>query len=214
MSSPSKRSQHRISVIRPLHPSLLILGSQMAAAARAGSLIPKTLVLNADYLPISVTSAVRSLTLLREQRAHVVEMASDLIKSEREVWACPSVIALSRYVHISSDSALDRLRRNSVTRHQIMRRDGGACQYCNAPATTVDHIIPRSKGGGSTWENLVAACTPCNAKKGSKDLQETNMHLRRPVPPRPSERHQLTSPLPLTLAVSRNSVWRKYLRRG
>ena len=99
----------------------------MTAAARVNNLIPKTLVLNADYLPISVTTAVRSLALLRERRAHVVEMASSMIKSERKAWACPSVIALSRYVHISTDSALDRLRRNT-TRHQIMKRDGGKCQ--------------------------------------------------------------------------------------
>ena len=83
-------------------------------------------------------------------------------------------------------------------------------QYCSATATTVDHIIPRSKGGGSIWDNLVAACSPCNAKKGNKDLQETTMKLRRPVPPKPSERHHLMS-WPCDLAASPNhTTWQKY----
>ncbi len=81
-------------------------------------------------------------------------------------------------------SATDRV---ALNRRAVFVRDGHRCQYCNAPAENIDHVIPRSKGGPHTWENVVAACRPCNARKMDHNLAETNMHLRR-QPRAPRER--------------------------
>ena len=77
--------------------------------------------------------------------------------------------------------------RVALNRRAVFVRDGHRCQYCNAPAENIDHVIPRSKGGPHTWENVVAACRPCNARKMDHLLHETNMRLRR-QPRAPRER--------------------------
>src|SRR5690606_18760839 len=78
-------------------------------------------------------------------------------------------------------------RRAPLNRRGVFARDGHRCQYCGAAAESIDHVVPRSKGGPHTWENVVAACRPCNVRKGDRLLAHTSMHLRRlPVAPRES----------------------------
>lgn len=179
----------------------------------ARNLLPRTLVLNADYQPISITSAVRSIALLREKKAHAVEMTSDVLKSELQSWVCPSVIVLSTYVKLKQPGPVSV--RITPSRREILKRDGHECQYCRAPATTLDHIVPRSKGGSSTWENLVAACWPCNLKKGNMDLEQTPLRLRRaaqkPSFRQPVELINSLSGLAERADGSHRAVWRKYL---
>src|SRR5581483_8267624 len=100
---------------------------------------------------------------------------------ERLVVPVPSVVRLRTFVSVPFR------RRVAVSRVAVMARDAGMCQYCGSRADSIDHVIPRSKGGTHTWENVVAACRPCNARKMDRYLHETNMRLRRP-PRAPRER--------------------------
>lgn len=173
---------------------------------RRGNLIPKTLVLNADYNPISVTSANRSIMLCRANKALALEESDQLLRSENESIPCPSVIVLSRYVKVNR--LISRTVRDTASRYEIMARDNWECQYCGSAATTIDHIVPISKGGPSTWKNLVAACWSCNNKKGSKPLTETGMTLRRPAEaPSPWENWKIRS----QPDCNHRHAWRKYL---
>ena len=132
----------------------------------------KTLVLNADYTPLSITSAIRSLGLIDSQKAFALEMSPHHLRSEALRLACPSVIVLAQYVKKQAPWAVAR-----ADRYSVYRRDNGVCQYCSAPATTMDHVVPKSKGGDSSWSNIVACCLACNLRKGSKLLSQTSMTL-------------------------------------
>ena len=150
-----------------------------ATVAAEGATAPgrawhKTLVLNADYTPLSITSAIRSLGLIDRQKAFALEMSPHHLHSEVLRLACPSVIVLAQYVKKTPPWAVAGADRLSV-----FRRDRGVCQYCSAPATTVDHVVPKSKGGDSSWSNLVCACLACNLRKGNKLLSQTSMSLVR-----------------------------------
>lgn len=141
----------------------------------------QTLVLNADYTPLSVTTAVRALMLEVSNKATVLETSGGFVRSEFLKLATPSVIVLASYVphrgkRVRSDAPT---LKQIADRDSIFRRDDYECQYCAAEATTIDHVLPRSKGGTSTWENQVACCSPCNAKKGNKLLAQTSMKLRK-----------------------------------
>src|SRR5688572_10405914 len=94
-------------------------------------------------------------------------------------WDRPSVILLQRYVRIPSGRAVP------VSRRGVLRRDSQRCGYCSSSATTIDHVLPRSRGGADSWENLVACCLRCNNVKGDRTPQEMNWQLRfTPHPPR------------------------------
>jgi 5-methylcytosine-specific restriction endonuclease McrA len=92
------------------------------------------------------------------------------------------VIRLVSYVRVPRDT-----HGRKITRRAVFARDGWTCQYCGSRSNlTVDHVIPRSKGGTSTWDNIVASCAPCNRRKGDSLPAQANMHLRRqPSPPQP-----------------------------
>lgn len=139
----------------------------------------RTLVLNAGFEPLAVVSFKRALVLVMNDKATV--LAADEENPVRGIFGSldrPSVILLSRYVRVPSG---DRI---PVSRRGVLRRDGQRCAYCGAGASTVDHVIPRSRGGGDTWENLVAACLRCNNIKGDRTPQEMGWELRvRPKPP-------------------------------
>jgi 5-methylcytosine-specific restriction endonuclease McrA len=97
-------------------------------------------------------------------------------------WDRPAVIILSRYVRVPG------ARRVPVTRRGVLRRDGHRCGYCGKAASTIDHVMPRSRGGKDTWENLVACCLRCNNVKGDRTPQEMQWELRLvPQPPRGSQ---------------------------
>ncbi|HWU46093.1 MAG TPA: HNH endonuclease [Humibacter sp.] len=133
----------------------------------------RTLVLNAGYEPLAVVSFRRALALVMNQKATVIE-----IDDEHPVWGIqvvydrPSVIVLTRYVRIPRGRAVP------VSRRGVLRRDAHRCGYCGATATTIDHVMPRSRGGADSWENLVACCLRCNNVKGDRTPAELGWRLR------------------------------------
>jgi 5-methylcytosine-specific restriction endonuclease McrA len=137
----------------------------------------RTLVLNAGYEPLSVVSFRRALVLVMNNRAVIVEADSD-----NPVWTVagplerPTVIVLTRYVKLPNQRSIP------VSRRGVLRRDGARCAYCQGHATTIDHVIPRSRGGEDSWENLVACCLGCNNLKGDRTPKE--MGWRMHVAPR------------------------------
>jgi 5-methylcytosine-specific restriction endonuclease McrA len=139
----------------------------------------RTLVLNAGFEPLAVVSFKRALVLVMNQKATII--AAD---AEHPVWGSsgsydrPSVILLTRYVRIPSARLIP------VSRRGVLRRDGQRCAYCAGSANTIDHVLPRSRGGQDSWENLVACCLHCNNAKGNRTPSEMGWHLRvRPKPP-------------------------------
>ncbi len=140
----------------------------------------RTLVLNAGYEPLAVVSFKRALVLVMNEKATVI--AAD---SENPVWGStgswerPSVIILRHYVRIPSG------RHVPVSRRGVLRRDNQRCAYCGGSANTIDHVLPRSRGGKDSWENLVACCLRCNNLKGDRTPSEMRWNLRTtPRPPR------------------------------
>jgi 5-methylcytosine-specific restriction endonuclease McrA len=120
------------------------------------------LVLNATYEPLHFTNARRAVTLLLAGKAEPVEASPRVVRSPSRVFALPAVIRLAVFIR---KPFLDRVAFN---KKNILRRDGYTCQYCSrrGERLTVDHIVPRSRGGDTSWTNVVAACLRCNLKKG------------------------------------------------
>jgi len=138
------------------------------------------LVLNATFEPLAVVSQRRAICLVIAEKVETLEHTGREIRSERMALAEPSVVRLSRFVRVPYS------RRRSPNRRGVFARDGHVCQYCTEVAETLDHVVPRSRGGTHTWENVVAACRRCNAVKRDRLLGETTMRLRRrPTPPDP-----------------------------
>jgi 5-methylcytosine-specific restriction endonuclease McrA len=134
------------------------------------------LVLNATFEPINVCTVRRAVVLLLKEKAEVIEQADRELHSERMTMSRPAVIRLVSYVRVPRD-----VHRRKITRRAVFARDGWACQYCGSRSSlTVDHVVPRSKGGGSTWDNIVASCAPCNRRKGDQLPKQVGMHLVRP----------------------------------
>ena len=142
-------------------------------ADRPVTLNSKVLVLNQSYEPISVCSAKKALLLLFLTKAELVEQHDFLvIRSVRDSYPYPTVIRLGAYLRVP-------FKKIELSRKNILRRDGFQCQYCNSrkPPLTVDHIIPRSRGGADQWENLATACVKCNNRKGNRTIEEAGMPL-------------------------------------
>ena len=162
----------------------------------------RVLVLNASYEPINVCTVRRGAVLVLKGRAQLLEEGEGALHSERLELARPCVIRLVRYVRIPRD-----VHRRKITRKAVLARDAYTCQYCGHQASglTVDHVIPRSRGGESVWENIVASCAPCNRKKGNRLPREVKMHpTKRPRPPGPTVFIRIASPrIPL--------AWEPYL---
>ena len=159
------------------------------------------LVLNATFEPINVCTVRRAIVLLLKARAEVLEQGAATLHSERAKFARPTVIRLTTYVRVPRDA-----HRRKITRRAVFARDQWTCQYCGARSNlTVDHVIPRSKGGASSWENIVASCAPCNRRKGNALLRQSGMSLsRQPRTPSPHVFIQVASP---TIPAA----WRAYL---
>jgi 5-methylcytosine-specific restriction endonuclease McrA len=139
----------------------------------------RTLVLNAGFEPLAVVSFKRALVLVMNQKATII--AAD---AEHPGWGSsgsydrPSVILLTRYVRIPSTRLIP------VSRRGVLRRDSQRCAYCGGAANTIDHVLPRSRGGQDTWENLVACCLRCNNAKSDRTPGEMGWNLQvRPKPP-------------------------------
>lgn len=152
----------------------------------------RVLVLNASYEPINVCTMRRAAVLVLKERAEVIERRDGVLHSERLELERPCVIRLVRYVRVPRD-----VHRRKITRRAVLARDAYTCQYCGRESAglTVDHVIPRSRGGSSHWDNIVAACAPCNRKKGNRLPTEAAMPLRTsPKPPGPTVFIRIASP--------------------
>ncbi|MDX1419010.1 MAG: HNH endonuclease [Rubricoccaceae bacterium] len=138
------------------------------------------LVLNQDYRALAVCSVERALVLVFLHKAELVEAHADRhVRSARAQYPWPSIVRLKAYVRVP-------YRRIMLTRRNVLRRDGHRCQYCGSrERLTLDHVLPKSRGGPDAWDNLVAACVPCNNRKGNRTPEEAQMTLRR-RPFRPS----------------------------
>ena len=132
------------------------------------------LVLNQDYSALTLCSVERAMVLIILQKADIVEAVPDrVVRSPRLHFPWPSIVRLKMYVSVP-------YKRIMISRKNILRRDRYRCQYCGSrDRLTVDHVQPKSRGGRDTWENLVAACTPCNNRKGNRTPKEANMPLKR-----------------------------------
>jgi len=159
------------------------------------------LVLNASYEPINVCTVRRAVVLLLKDKADVIEQADRELHSERMTLTRPAVIRLRTYVHVPRD-----VHRRKITRRAVFARDGWTCQYCGSRSSlTVDHVVPRSKGGSSTWDNIVASCAPCNRRKGDSLPRQVGMHpVRKPRIPGPQVFIHVASP---TIPAA----WRQWL---
>jgi len=159
------------------------------------------LVLNATYEPINVCTVRRAVVLLLKDKAEVIEQSEWQLHSASRTMPRPAVIRLVTYIRIPRDT-----HRRKITRRAVFARDGWACQYCGSRTNlTVDHVVPRSKGGASSWENIVASCAPCNRRKGDALPRQVGMRLlRRPRTPHTSVFiHVATPTIP--------TAWQQYL---
>ena len=160
----------------------------------------RALVLNASYEPLSVVPARRAVVWLLREKADLVEANGQRWRSARTEVIVPSVIRLRSYVRVPY------ARRAPLHRRAVFARDQSKCQYCGASAENLDHVIPRSRGGGHTWENVVAACRACNTRKGNRTPDEARMRLRRrPAAPR------LSGWLLVALGNAPDPRWTEYL---
>lgn len=136
-------------------------------------------MLNASYEPLCVVPSRRAVVLVLDRKAEIVHATGAALHSEHLAVDVPSVIRMRYFVKVPYR------RRAALNRRGVFARDGARCQYCGATAESIDHVVPRSRGGEHVWENVVAACRPCNARKRDRLLSETTMALvRRPAVPR------------------------------
>lgn len=158
------------------------------------------LLLNQNYEPLSVCRARRAIVLVMASKAEPLESYDYSARSVTMTMRLPSVLRLNYYVRV-------KRREIPLTKRNILRRDGGVCQYCGRRSTamTTDHVVPRSKNGGESWENLVCACPECNARKGDRTPQQARMSLAR----RPRKPNYFT--FAVTGMPEVPEAWRQYL---
>ena len=130
------------------------------------------LVLNASYEPLNITTWRRAVVMVLKGKAEGLE--HDPVRRIREDTLLPTVIRLRHFVRVPYKPL-------PLTRRNLFHRDGHRCQYCGASAQrlSVDHVVPRSRGGLDTWENVTTACLPCNVRKGNRTPREAAMPLLR-----------------------------------
>ena len=138
----------------------------------------RALLLNASFEPLCVVSARRAVVLVLKEKAEILERNGAEFRSERTAIPAPSVIRLVHFVRVPFRT------RVPLSRRAVFARDGHRCQYCNRGAENIDHVVPRSRGGPHAWENVVASCRACNARKEDRFLHEAGLRLRR-APPAP-----------------------------
>ncbi|MFP5347664.1 MAG: HNH endonuclease [Actinomycetes bacterium] len=142
----------------------------------------RTLVLNAGYEPLAVVSFRRAVVLVLADKAVLLAEEDPPVVAGSMTVPRPSVILLRRYVRLPFKRAVP------VSRRGVLRRDNHRCAYCSGTAATVDHVLPRSRGGKDTWENLVACCVRCNNRKGDRTPEEMgwSLDVLPKVPPGPA----------------------------
>ncbi len=164
------------------------------------------LVLNATYEPLNVVSVRRAVILLLKEKAELVEAAEARLRAEHVEVPVPLVIRLVTYVKVPRRFDLP------LSRRTVLSRDNYTCQYCGdqpgKAELTIDHVLPRSRGGAHMWKNVVTACSPCNRRKGGRTPAEAGMALRRePYQPR-------YIAVALLGHTEARGVWEKYLTYG
>jgi 5-methylcytosine-specific restriction endonuclease McrA len=134
----------------------------------------RVLVLNATFEPINVCTVRRATVLVLKSRAEILERSQHDLHSESLTFPRPIVIRLTSYVRVPRDA-----HRRKITRRAVFARDGWTCQYCGGVrgTLTIDHVIPRSRGGPSSWDNIVTCCAPCNRRKGDRLPRHAGMKL-------------------------------------
>ena len=162
----------------------------------------QVLVLNASYEPLNVCTVRRAHVLVFKGKAEVIEELDRRLTSATDTYPWPHVIRLVTYVRVP------RAVQRKISRRALFARDGWRCVYCGSSSgrLTLDHVVPRSRGGESIWENVVTSCAPCNLRKGDRLLEESGLQLGRP--PRP--------PAPVLFihlaATKIPDGWQRYLR--
>ncbi len=134
------------------------------------------LVLNASYEPLNVTTVRRATVLVFKGKAEVIEELDQTLHSATSTFPWPHVIRLVQYVRVP------RAVQRKISRRALFARDNWRCVYCGSTGgrLTLDHVVPRSRGGESIWENVVTSCAPCNHRKGNRTVEEARMELRFP----------------------------------
>ena len=165
----------------------------------------RTLLLNTTYEPVKVISWQRAVTMMVLGKVEVVRTYDAMLRAVHWEIPTPAVVRLTEFIR-------RRRMRIAMSRRNIFYRDGYQCQYCHrrlpARDLTCDHVMPRSQGGQTSWENLVTACGPCNRRKGGRTPEQARMRLRH-TPARPES-------LPIEFALNLGSgafpdSWRDYL---
>jgi len=160
------------------------------------------LVLNQNYEPLNICRARRAVVLIYQGKAEMLENGTGFIHTASRAFSVPSVIRL--------DYIIKRPRHErKLTRLEVFHRDQYTCQYCGKTARqlTLDHVIPRHRGGEHIWENVVSACTACNRRKAGRTPEEAGMRLiHRPVSPRGSALFYIPYRY-----LQTHSEWQKYL---
>lgn len=142
------------------------------------SLDSAALVLNATYEPLCVVPSRRAVVLLLTAKAVAVADGEGVLHSARTDVVVPSVVRLTKFVRVPYRAGVP------LTRKAVFARDGGRCAYCGAAATSLDHVVPKSRGGAHSWDNVVSACGRCNHVKADRGIAELGWRLRRqPVAP-------------------------------
>jgi 5-methylcytosine-specific restriction endonuclease McrA len=158
-----------------------------------------TLVLNATYEPLTVVPIRRAIVLVLAEKAEIVEFGDTELRSARRSIRLPRVVRLIRYVRVPYRHSAP------FSRRAVLQRDRFRCAYCGERASTIDHVVPRSRGGRDGFDNCVAACGPCNTRKGDRLLVELGWTL-----PRPPTAPRVTGWLVIGVAVP-DPTWEPYL---
>jgi len=205
MSSGGQKSVVHWDAVAPyMQRSEKRLHASLQAHRKPAIMQEPVLVLNATFEPINVTAVRRAMVLLLKGVAQAEEMNHTEVHSASRAMKVPSVIRLLAYRHIPQQS-------RALSRKNILLRDRNTCQFCGlvfpASELTLDHVVPRSRGGRSSWENLVASCYKCNNRKGNHTPEEAGIQLVQ----RPRPFTLYTSRQLMRLIGNRDEKWRKYL---
>ena len=161
----------------------------------------QVLVLNASYEPLNITTWRRAMVMMIKGKAESLEQ--DTSREIRRGTHLPTVIRLRQYVHVP-------FRQLPLTRRNLFQRDLQTCQYCGSrdQPLSIDHVVPRSRGGSDTWENVTTACLSCNVRKGNRTPKEASMPLHR-APHRPLSSFSFEASR--HIHSGRHSEWSKYV---
>ena len=152
-------------------PSICSAPPDDGADGPAGGTPARALLLNASLEPLCVVSLRRAVVLVMTGKATILESEGRMLHSERAALPVPIVLSLTRYVHVPVRRVVP------PTRRTVLQRDNHRCAYCGGGADTVDHVLPRSRGGRHEWSNVVAACVRCNHRKADRLLHEIGWQL-------------------------------------